>query len=61
MSHTSNADRLNAEKAQLRKTLDRRYDELKSGDVKPIDGEEAFALLLSKNDSAHNSGLRTQD
>ena len=26
----------------LRDTLDRRYDDLESGRVKPIDGEEAF-------------------
>ena len=30
------------EVASVRKTLDSRYDDLKSGRVKPIDGEEAF-------------------
>jgi hypothetical protein len=31
------------ELALLRDTLDTRYDELKSGRVQPIDGDEAFA------------------
>jgi predicted DNA-binding protein len=30
---------------QAREMLNRRYDDLKSGRVKPIDGEEAFARL----------------
>ena len=30
--------------------LDRRYDDLKSGRVKPIDGEEAFARLREKSE-----------
>jgi len=34
---------------KVREMLDRRYDELKSGEVKPIDGEEAFALLRKKS------------
>lgn len=38
-----------AELAQIRETLDRRYDEIKSGRVKPIDGEDAFARLRAKN------------
>lgn len=29
--------------------LDRRYDDLKNGCVKPIDGEEAFARLREKS------------
>jgi hypothetical protein len=37
-----------AELVQARDTLDSRYDELKSGRVKPIDGEEAFARLKAK-------------
>ncbi len=41
------------ELAQAREMLDRRYDDLKSGRVKPVDGEEAFARLRrkSKNDA----------
>jgi predicted transcriptional regulator len=41
-----------AELAQLRNTLDRRYDEINSGRVQPIDGEAAFGQLhqKSKND-----------
>lgn len=32
-----------------RKTLDRRYDDLESGRVKPIPGEEVFARLRAKS------------
>ncbi len=41
------------ELAQTREMLDSRYDDLKSGRVKPVDGEDAFARLRqkSKNDS----------
>ncbi len=41
------------ELAQVRGMLDGRYDDLKSGRVKPVDGEEAFARLRreSKNDA----------
>jgi len=34
-----------AELSQLRNTLDRRYDQIKSGKVQPIDGEGAFTRL----------------
>jgi predicted transcriptional regulator len=37
------------ELAQVRRMLDDRYDDLKSGRVKPIDGEEAFAELRRKS------------
>jgi predicted transcriptional regulator len=37
------------EVASLQKTLDGRYDDLKSGRVKPIDGEEAFRRLRGKS------------
>lgn len=37
------------ELAQVRGMLDSRYDEIKSGKVKLIDGEEAFARLRQKN------------
>lgn len=37
------------ELAALRETLDSRYDDLKSGHVKPIDGEEAFRRLREKS------------
>ena len=39
------------ELVQTRDMLDRRYDELKSGRVKPIDGEEAFARLKAKTEA----------
>jgi predicted transcriptional regulator len=38
-----------AELAQLRTTLDRRYDDVKAGRVKPVDGEEAFSSLRKKS------------
>ena len=37
-----------AEKLEFRQTLDSRYDDLESGRVKPIDGEEAFKNLMLK-------------
>ena len=38
------------ELSQVREMLDSRYDDLKSGRVKPIDGEEAFATLRRKSE-----------
>ncbi len=38
------------ELATLRATLDGRYDDLQSGRVKPIDGEEARARLREKSE-----------
>lgn len=39
------------ELSQVREMLDSRYDDLKSGRVKAIDGEEAFANLRRKSKS----------
>jgi hypothetical protein len=39
------------ELAQTREMLDSRYDDLKAGRVKPIDGEEAFARLRAKTEA----------
>jgi len=39
-----------AELAQTRKMLDGRYDEIKSGHVKPIDGEETFNRIRAKSE-----------
>jgi predicted transcriptional regulator len=39
------------ELVQVREMLDSRYDDLKSGRVKPVDGEEAFAKLRRKSKS----------
>ncbi len=36
---------------ELRTTLDRRYDDITSGHVKAIDGEEAFKALRKKNEA----------
>jgi predicted DNA-binding protein len=38
------------ELADVRNLLDRRYDEVKSGAVTPIDGEDAFARLRRKSE-----------
>jgi predicted DNA-binding protein len=38
-----------AELIQLRSTLDGRYDEIKNGQIKPLDGEEAFKRLRNKS------------
>jgi predicted transcriptional regulator len=37
------------ELAEVRGMLDGRYDDLKSGRVKPLDGEQAFANLRHKS------------
>jgi hypothetical protein len=42
--------------AEVRTTLDSRYDDLESGRVKPIDGEEAFARLRAKSEARRRSG-----
>src|SRR5712691_7304395 len=49
------------ELAQVREMLDSRYDDLKSGRVKPVDGEEAFASLRrkSKNRKGDNNARHT--
>jgi hypothetical protein len=38
------------ELARMRETLDSRYDDLKSGRVKPIDGEQFFETLRRRED-----------
>ncbi len=43
------------ELAQVRETLDSRYDDIKSGKVKLIPGEDAFARLKAKSDARRNS------
>jgi hypothetical protein len=42
------------ELAQTREMLDSRYDDLKSGRVKPIDGEEFFESLRRREDDLLN-------
>jgi predicted transcriptional regulator len=44
-----------AELAQVRKMLDGRYDEIASGRVAPIDGDEAFDRLRRKSEIRRNS------
>ena len=43
------------ELSQVRKTLDSRYDDIKSGKFKLIDGEEAFARLKAKIEARRKS------
>ena len=38
----------------VRESLDSRYDDIKSGKVKLIDGEEAFRLLREKSEARRN-------
>ena len=42
--------------ASVRQTVDSRYDDLKSGRVKPIDGEEAFRTLREKSQRRRSGG-----
>jgi len=42
------------ELVHTRELLDSRYDELKNGQVKPINGEEAFARLKAKTEAQRN-------
>jgi hypothetical protein len=44
-----------SELSQLRTTLDSRYDDIKSGCVQLIDGEEAFARLRAKSEARRHS------
>jgi hypothetical protein len=41
--------------AYVREMLDRRYDDLESGRVKLIDGEEAFQRLMDKTEARRRS------
>jgi len=43
------------EVADAREMLDRRYDDIKSGRVKPMDGETAFARLRQKSKKRRRS------
>jgi predicted transcriptional regulator len=44
-----------AELVQARKMLDGRYDDVKSGRVAPIDGDDAFNRLRRKSENRRNS------
>jgi hypothetical protein len=44
------------EVTSVRNTLDSRYDDLKSGQVKRIDGEEAFRKLREKSEHRRSGG-----
>lgn len=43
------------ELSQVHQMLDTRYDEIKSGRVKPVDGEEAFSRLRQKSQARRSS------
>jgi hypothetical protein len=42
------------ELAYTRELLDRRFEDLESGRVQPIDGEEAYRLLMEKTETQRN-------
>jgi len=44
-----------AELTQVRNMLDGRYDDIKSGRVQPVDGEEAFGRLRQKSQDHRRS------
>ncbi len=44
-----------AELAQMRSTLDNRYDEIKDGRVTPIDGDEAFKRIRARSEHRRRS------
>ena len=44
------------EVVSVRRTLDSRYDDLKSVGVKPIEGEEAFQKLREKSERRRSGG-----
>jgi len=44
-----------AELAHVRSLLDARYDQIKDGSAKPIDGEEAFKRIRSKSEDHRRS------
>ena len=43
------------ELAELRRLVDSRYEDIKSGRVQPVDGEEVFGRLRSKSEQRRNS------
>jgi len=43
------------EAAEMRDMLDSRYDDLKRGGFRPVDGEEVFARLRRKSDERRGS------
>jgi hypothetical protein len=46
------------ELAYARETLERRYDDLKTGRVHPIDGEEAYRRLMAKTEELRRKRYR---
>ena len=54
--HGLQVGRAAIEESIVRKTIDSRYDDLESGRVKPIDGEEAFRTLRDKSERRRSGG-----
>jgi len=44
-----------AELSQVSDVLDSRYDEIKNGTVKPVDGDEALRRIRAKNADRYRS------
>jgi predicted transcriptional regulator len=44
-----------AELSQVREMLDHRYDDIKSGRIKPVDGEAAFTQLRQKSQARRSN------
>jgi len=43
------------ELAEVRVMLDHRYNDIKNGEVEPVDGDEAFARLRQRSEARRNS------
>jgi len=46
------------ELANTRELLDRRFDDLESGSVKPLDGEESYRRLMAKTEAQRQRSQR---
>ena len=46
------------ELAQTRELLDRSFDDLESGGVKPLDGEESYRRLMAKTEAHRQQSQR---
>ena len=46
------------ELANTRELLDRRFDDLESGRVKPLDGEESYQRLMAKTEAHRQQSQR---
>jgi hypothetical protein len=52
LTHSAAAQGCNPDElAHTREMLDRRFDEMEKGKVRPIDGEEAYRRLMEKTEA----------